>query len=147
MPATVTPIIGKFRVWSRPYSTLREAEDAAKKIIKAGNKVRIYYVPPRVAMLSYSTGDSGSGTDVEKVREAVGKLPETDREDALRQWADAYVAKERQSSGAGGAATTTGAAGASTATCADGGTARTTCRGAMCAGAVGCGARASRAAR
>src|ERR1700754_5002252 len=38
---------------------------------------------------------------VEDVRARVAQLPEEDREDALRQWADAFVAKERKE-GAGG---------------------------------------------
>lgn len=44
---------------------------------------------------------------VEVVRSAVAKLPESDREDALRQWADTFVAAERKNSGAAGAISNT----------------------------------------
>lgn len=44
---------------------------------------------------------------VEVVRSAISKLPETDREDALRQWADTFVAAERKNSGIGGAISNT----------------------------------------
>jgi len=42
-----------------------------------------------------------------RVRAAIAKLPEADRRDALRQWADAYVAKERKEGGVGMAADNT----------------------------------------
>ena len=44
---------------------------------------------------------------VEVVRSAIDKLPETDREDALRQWADTFVAAERKDSGIMGAVSNT----------------------------------------
>lgn len=38
---------------------------------------------------------------LEKVREAISALPEADRDGALEQWADAYVARERKGGGIG----------------------------------------------
>lgn len=38
---------------------------------------------------------------VDQVRSDIAKLPEADRQKALRQWADAYVAKEREQGGVG----------------------------------------------
>jgi phosphate acetyltransferase len=38
--------------------------------IQSADSARRFGITPRVAMLSYSTGDSGSGSDVDKVREA-----------------------------------------------------------------------------
>lgn len=45
--------------------------------------------------------DFDFGRPVEQVRADIGKLPEAEREDALRQWADAFVAKERKEGGFG----------------------------------------------
>lgn len=44
---------------------------------------------------------------VEVVRSAIAKLPDSDREDALRQWADTFVAAERKNSGISGAISNT----------------------------------------
>lgn len=44
---------------------------------------------------------------VEAVRAQISKIAPEDREDALRQWADAFVAKERQQGGVGMAASNT----------------------------------------
>jgi phosphate acetyltransferase len=46
------------------------AEDLADIAIQSADSAAAFGIPPRVAMISYSTGSSGSGSDVEKVREA-----------------------------------------------------------------------------
>ncbi len=46
------------------------AEDLAQIAISSAETAAQFGIEPRVAMLSYSTGDSGSGPDVEKVRKA-----------------------------------------------------------------------------
>ncbi|SJM69589.1 phosphate acetyltransferase [Gulosibacter sp. 10] len=46
------------------------AEQLADIAISSAETARRFRIEPRVAMLSYSTGDSGSGADVDKVREA-----------------------------------------------------------------------------
>lgn len=46
------------------------AEQLADIAISSAETARQFHIDPRVAMLSYSTGDSGSGADVDKVREA-----------------------------------------------------------------------------
>ncbi|MGO1561604.1 Phosphate acetyltransferase [Actinomycetales bacterium JB111] len=48
------------------------AEQLADIAVSSARTAAQFGVDPRVAMLSYSTGDSGSGADVEKVREATG---------------------------------------------------------------------------
>lgn len=50
-----------------PNPTPRELADIA---VHAAETARIFGVEPRVAMLSYSTGASGKGEDVDKVKEA-----------------------------------------------------------------------------
>ena len=47
-----------------------DAEQLADIAISSADTARRFGIEPRVAMLSYSTGDSGKGADVEKVREA-----------------------------------------------------------------------------
>ncbi|MGW5235179.1 phosphate acetyltransferase [Streptomyces nodosus] len=47
-----------------------DAEQLADIALQSATTARQFGVEPRVAMLSYSTGTSGSGADVEKVREA-----------------------------------------------------------------------------
>lgn len=47
-----------------------DAEELAAIAIQSADSAQAFGVEPRVAMISYSTGSSGSGTDVEKVREA-----------------------------------------------------------------------------
>jgi phosphate acetyltransferase len=47
-------------------------EELADIAISAAQTAAQFGIEPRVAMLSYSTGESGSGADVEKVREATG---------------------------------------------------------------------------
>jgi phosphate acetyltransferase len=48
-----------------------DAEQLADIAISSAATAAQFAVEPRVAMLSYSTGNSGSGADVEKVRQAV----------------------------------------------------------------------------
>jgi phosphotransacetylase len=47
-----------------------DAETLADIAIQSADSAAAFGIPPRVAMISYSTGESGSGVDVEKVREA-----------------------------------------------------------------------------
>ncbi|MBV9392405.1 MAG: phosphate acetyltransferase [Verrucomicrobia bacterium] len=47
-----------------------EAETLADIAIQSAESARAFGIPPKVAMISYSTGKSGSGVEVEKVREA-----------------------------------------------------------------------------
>lgn len=46
------------------------ADELADIAIQSADSAAAFGIPPRVAMISYSTGTSGSGSDVEKVREA-----------------------------------------------------------------------------
>ena len=46
------------------------AEELAEIAIQSARSAEAFGIPARVAMISYSTGSSGSGEDVEKVREA-----------------------------------------------------------------------------
>ncbi|MFP4332223.1 MAG: phosphate acetyltransferase [Campylobacterales bacterium] len=46
------------------------ATELAQIAISSAKTAKAFGIEPRVAMLSYSTGDSGSGADVDKVREA-----------------------------------------------------------------------------
>jgi phosphate acetyltransferase len=46
------------------------AESLADIAIQSAESARNFGIPPKVALISYSTGQSGSGADVEKVREA-----------------------------------------------------------------------------
>ncbi len=47
-----------------------DAEALADIAIQSADSAARFGIPPRVAMISYSTGTSGSGVDVDKVREA-----------------------------------------------------------------------------
>jgi phosphate acetyltransferase len=47
-----------------------DAETLADIALQSADSAQRFGIPPRVAMISYSTGESGSGTDVDKVREA-----------------------------------------------------------------------------
>lgn len=47
-----------------------DAESLAEIAISSAQTARVFGVEPRIAMLSYSTGESGKGEEVEKVREA-----------------------------------------------------------------------------
>ena len=55
-----------------------DAETLADIAIQSADSAAAFGIPPRVAMISYSTGESGSGADVEKVREAT-KLAQAKR--------------------------------------------------------------------
>jgi len=46
------------------------AEELAHIAVSSADTAAAFGIEPRVAMLSYATGDSGAGTDVDKVREA-----------------------------------------------------------------------------
>ncbi|MBQ0742016.1 MAG: phosphate acetyltransferase [Pseudomonas sp.] len=46
------------------------AEELAEIAIQSARSAEAFGIPARVAMISYSTGESGTGLDVEKVREA-----------------------------------------------------------------------------
>jgi phosphate acetyltransferase len=50
------------------------AEQLADIAVSSARTARTFGVEPRVAMLSYSTGTSGSGEDVERVREATERV-------------------------------------------------------------------------
>ena len=58
------------------------SEELAQIAISSADTAAQFGIEPRVAMLSYSTGDSGSGPDVEKVREAT-KIAKSLRPDLL----------------------------------------------------------------
>lgn len=58
------------------------SEELAQIAISSAETAQKFGIEPRVAMLSYSTGDSGSGPDVEKVREAA-KIAKSKRPDLL----------------------------------------------------------------
>src|SRR6201997_866045 len=59
-----------------------DAETLADIAIQSADSAKTFGIPSRVAMLSYSTGESGSGADVDKVREAT-KLGQNKRPDLL----------------------------------------------------------------
>jgi phosphate acetyltransferase len=59
-----------------------DAETLADIAIQSADSAAAFGIPPRVAMISYSTGESGSGADVEKVRTAT-KLAQAKRPDIL----------------------------------------------------------------
>ncbi len=52
------------------------AKQLAEIALSSAHTAEIFGVDPRVAMLSYSTGDSGSGEDVDRVREATALVKE-----------------------------------------------------------------------
>lgn len=47
-----------------------DADTLADIAVQSADSAQAFGIPPRVAMISYSTGESGSGADVDKVREA-----------------------------------------------------------------------------
>jgi phosphate acetyltransferase len=53
------------------------AQELADIAIQSADSARAFGITPRVAMLSYSTGESGTGEDVEKVKAATGLVKET----------------------------------------------------------------------
>ncbi|MGE4297245.1 MAG: phosphate acetyltransferase [Desulfovibrionaceae bacterium] len=59
------------------------AEQLAEIALSAAETARIFGVAPKVAMLSYSTGDSGKGAQVEKVIEATRIARERDPYEAI----------------------------------------------------------------
>ncbi|WP_353539167.1 phosphate acetyltransferase [Colwellia sp. KU-HH00111] len=58
------------------------AEQLADIAIQSADSAAAFGIPPRVAMISYSTGSSGHGADVEKVTEAT-KIAQTKRPDLI----------------------------------------------------------------
>ncbi len=50
------------------------ADELAQIAIASAQSAKMFGITPRVAMLSYSTGESGAGSDVDKVREATKKV-------------------------------------------------------------------------
>ena len=58
------------------------AQQLADIAIQSATSAEMFGIEPRVAMISYSTGDSGAGSDVEKVREAT-KIAQSLRPDLL----------------------------------------------------------------
>ena len=58
------------------------AEQLADIAIQSADSAAAFGIEPRVAMISYSTGNSGSGADVEKVREAT-KIAQQKRPDLI----------------------------------------------------------------
>ncbi|WP_370979872.1 phosphate acetyltransferase [Agaribacterium sp. ZY112] len=58
------------------------AEELADIAIQSGDSAAAFGIEPKIAMISYSTGASGIGTDVEKVREAT-KIAKAKRPDLL----------------------------------------------------------------
>ena len=58
------------------------AETLADIAIQSADSAERFGLPARVAMISYSTGESGSGADVDKVREAT-RIAKTKRPDLL----------------------------------------------------------------
>ncbi len=59
-----------------------DAETLAEIAIQSADSAVAFGIPARVAMISYSTGDSGTGSDVDKVREAT-RLAKERRPDLL----------------------------------------------------------------
>jgi phosphate acetyltransferase len=78
-----------------------DAEQLADIAITSAGTAAAFGIEPRVAMLSYSTGESGKGADVEKVREAVriarGRRPDLKLEGPIQYDAavDASVARSK----------------------------------------------------
>lgn len=58
------------------------ASDLAEIAVQSADSAQAFGIAPRVAMISYSTGDSGSGVDVDKVREAT-RIAQEKRPDLL----------------------------------------------------------------
>jgi phosphate acetyltransferase len=48
----------------------RKAEELAEIAIQSADSAKAFGLDPRIAMISYSTGTSGAGAEVEKVAEA-----------------------------------------------------------------------------
>ena len=60
-----------------------DANQLAEIAVASAQTARIFDIEPRVAMLSYSTGESGKGEDVEKVRTATQLAREMSRQRGL----------------------------------------------------------------
>lgn len=58
------------------------AEQLAEIAIQSADSAKAFGIDPKVAMISYSTGTSGSGADVEKVKEAT-RIAQENRPDLL----------------------------------------------------------------
>ena len=58
------------------------AEQLAEIAIQSADSAKAFGIDPKVAMISYSTGTSGSGADVEKVKEAT-RIAKEKRPDLL----------------------------------------------------------------
>ncbi len=58
------------------------AEQLAEIAIQSADSAKAFGIDPRVAMISYSTGTSGKGADVDKVREAT-QIAQTKRPDLI----------------------------------------------------------------
>jgi len=58
------------------------AQELADIAIQSGDSAKAFGIEPKIAMISYSTGQSGTGSDVEKVREAT-KIAQEKRPDLL----------------------------------------------------------------
>lgn len=58
------------------------AEQLSEIAIQSADSAKAFGIEPRVAMISYSTGNSGAGSDVEKVREAT-RLAQAKRPDLV----------------------------------------------------------------
>jgi phosphate acetyltransferase len=58
------------------------AQQLADIAIQSADSAALFGIQPKVAMLSYSTGDSGTGVDVEKVKQAT-RLAQQQRPDLL----------------------------------------------------------------
>ncbi|BCE00352.1 phosphate acetyltransferase [Marinicellulosiphila megalodicopiae] len=58
------------------------SEELADIAIQSGDSARAFGIEPKIAMISYSTGKSGTGSDVEKVREAT-RIAKEKRPDLL----------------------------------------------------------------
>jgi phosphate acetyltransferase len=64
-----------------------QAAELAEIALSSARTAETFGVEPRVAMLSYSSGESGSGADVDKVREATRLA----KEKAAAQWPDLLI--------------------------------------------------------
>lgn len=73
-------------------------EELAEIAIRSAETARLFGVSPRVALLSYSTGESGSGVDVDKVRNAV-KIAQAQRPELILEGPMQYDAAVDESVG------------------------------------------------
>jgi len=55
------------------------ANDLAQIALSSAKTARAFGIEPKIAMLSYSTGESGTGVDVDKVREATKIVKDTNK--------------------------------------------------------------------